>query len=81
MPESPIDSTLRQVMTFASDALPVVVGFGVLAFQRVQVRRRELEARLSPDVVDVVRTVEERAGAAARELADRLSAVAANYVK
>jgi hypothetical protein len=68
MPETPIDLTLDQVKAFATDALHVAVGFGVLAFQRAQVQRRELEARLPDDVVEVVRAVEERAGAAVRDV-------------
>jgi hypothetical protein len=81
VPEPSVDTTLRQVTTLATDALYVAVGFGVLGFQRFQVRRRELEARLDPEVLDVVRTIEERAGAVARDLANRVSAVAATYVK
>ena len=81
MAQPPIDSTLSQVTALATDALHVAVGFGVLAVQRAQVRRRELEAHLSPEVLDVVRAVEERAGAAVRDAADLLSSLAANYVK
>jgi hypothetical protein len=81
VPEPPIDPTLRQVTEIATDALHVAVGFGVLTFQRLQVRRREFESRLSPEVLDVVRTVEERAGAAARDLAELVTSWAANYVK
>jgi hypothetical protein len=81
VPEPSVDTTLRQVTMLATDAMYVAVGFGVLGFQRLQVRRRELEARLDPEVLDVVRTIEERAGAAARDLANRVSAFAATYVK
>jgi hypothetical protein len=81
VPESPVESALSQLTAFATDALNVAVGFGVLTFQRVQVRRRELEARLSPEALDVVRAVEERAGAAARDLAELVTSLAANYVK
>jgi hypothetical protein len=41
-PESP----WAHVSAVATDALYVAVGFGVLAFHRAQVRRRELETRL-----------------------------------
>ena len=81
VPEPAVDVTLRQVTALATDALYVAVGFGVLGFQRFQVRRREIEGRLDPEVLDVVRTIEERAGAAARDLANRVSAFAATYVK
>jgi len=81
VPEPAPDDVLRHVTTFATDALYVAVGFGVLTFQRLQVRRRELEDRLDPEVLDAVRTIEERAGAAARDVASRLTALAATYVK
>jgi hypothetical protein len=64
---------LDQVTALATDALHVAVGFGVLAFQRAQVRRRELEAHLPDDVLDVVRAVEERAGAAVRDVVSLLA--------
>jgi hypothetical protein len=72
---------LNQVTALAVDAVYVAVGFAVLAFQRAQVRRRELEGHLGPEVVDIVRTVEERAGAVARDAAERLSTLAATVVK
>ena len=81
VPEPAADDVFHHVTTFATDALYVAVGFSVLTFQRLQVRRRELEERLDPEVVDVVRTIEERAGAAARDVAARLTALAATYVK
>ena len=52
----------------ATDALYVAVGFGVLGFQRLQVRRRELESQLPPEVSEVVRAVGERAQAAIGDL-------------
>jgi hypothetical protein len=39
--------TLRSSTRFAREALYVGVGAGVLAYQRVQVQRRELERELS----------------------------------
>ena len=39
--------TLRSSTRFAREALYIGVGAGVLAFQRLQVQRRELEAELS----------------------------------
>jgi|RhiMetdeSRZDD1v2_1073273.scaffolds.fasta_scaffold437830_2 hypothetical protein len=81
VPEPSVDTTLRQVTTLATDALYVAVGFGVLGFQRFQVRRRELEARLDPEVLDVVRTIEERAGAVARDVTERVTSLVATYVK
>jgi hypothetical protein len=40
------DSALAHITALATDAVHVTVGFGVLAFQRAQVRRRELERYL-----------------------------------
>jgi hypothetical protein len=77
MPRSPIDSALSQVTALATDVVHVAVGFGVLAVQRAQVRRREVEAHLQPEVLDVVRAIEERASAAARDAADWLTSLAA----
>jgi ElaB/YqjD/DUF883 family membrane-anchored ribosome-binding protein len=42
MPEISFDRLARQASDAARDALYVTVGFGVLAFQRAQVRRHEL---------------------------------------
>jgi hypothetical protein len=39
--------TLRSSTRFAREALYIGVGAGVLAFQRLQVQRRELEAELN----------------------------------
>jgi hypothetical protein len=38
----------------ARDTIYVAVGFGLLGFQQLQVRRRELERRLGPVVDDTV---------------------------
>jgi hypothetical protein len=77
MPEAAAPSPFNQVTALATDALYVAVGFGILAFQRLQVERRELEARVEqsfgPEVIGVVRTVEERTGAAVRDVVDLLS--------
>jgi hypothetical protein len=62
------DDLLSQVSAVATDALYVAVGFGVLGFQRLQVRRRELESQLPPEVSEVVRAVGERAQAAIGDL-------------
>jgi hypothetical protein len=62
------DDLLSQVSAVATDALYVAVGFGVLGFQRLQVRRRELESQLPPEVSGVVRAVGERAQAAIGDL-------------
>jgi len=81
MAEAADDDVFSQVSAVASDAFYVAVGFGVLGFQRFQVRRRELEARLDPEVLDVVRTIEERAGAVARDVTERVTSLVATYVK
>jgi hypothetical protein len=61
-------SMLNQVAAVATDVLYVGVGFAVLAFQRAQVRRRELEKQVSPQVAGLVRTLEERTGTAMRDV-------------
>jgi hypothetical protein len=81
MPESPDDSALTQVTALATDALYVTVGFAVLWFQRAQVRRREVESHLHPEVAGIVRTVEERASVVARDVAGRLTSLAGTFVK
>jgi hypothetical protein len=77
MPDAAPESPFTQVTALATDALYVAVGFGILAFQRLQVHRRELEARVEqnfgPEVIGVVRTVEERAGAAVRDVVELIS--------
>lgn len=64
--------------TLLKDAGYVAVGFGVIAFQRAQVRRRELEQqlaetgeqldRLTASVEDARKLVEERVGALGEQL-------------
>jgi hypothetical protein len=68
MPDRPGEDLLSQVSAVASDALYVAVGFGVLGFQRLQVRRRELEAQLPPEVTGVLRAAGERLGAAVADV-------------
>lgn len=78
-------SPLEDVADTVKDAAYVSVGLGVLAFQRLQVRRNELtrslerrteEARETIDVlgealVDRMKVVEERVGAAREQLTGR----------
>jgi hypothetical protein len=71
MAEPASDDLLSQVSALATDSFYVAVGFGVLGFQRLQVRRRELEAQLPPELVEVVKTVGERAQAVVVELVAR----------
>jgi hypothetical protein len=59
MAQRPLDD----VSEMATDALHVTVGLGMLAFQRLQVRRRELRARLSTHA-EAVEAIEERIDAA-----------------
>jgi hypothetical protein len=68
MAEAAADDLFSQVSAVASDALYVAVGFGVLGFQRLQVRRRELEAQLPPEVTEVLRAAGERIGAAVADV-------------
>lgn len=48
MTTAPRRPGLDTLAAAATDALYVTVGFGLLAFQRAQVRRRELEERVAP---------------------------------
>lgn len=78
-------SPLEEVADTVKDAAYVSVGLGVLAFQRLQVRRNELTrslerrtqgARETVDVlgealVDRMKVVEERVGAAREQLTGR----------
>jgi hypothetical protein len=59
MARSPIDD----VSHAAKDAAYVSVGLGVIAFQRLQVRRHELHKALGTVVGDRVKLLEERFGA------------------
>ena len=68
MAEAANDDLFSQVSAVASDALYVAVGFGVLGFQRLQVRRRELEAQLPPEVTSALRAAGERLGAAVADV-------------
>ena len=68
MAEAADDDVFSQVSAVASDAFYVAVGFGVLGFQRFQVRRRELEAQLPPEVTGALRAAGERLGAAVAEV-------------
>jgi HPt (histidine-containing phosphotransfer) domain-containing protein len=68
MAEAAGDDLFSQVSAVASDALYVAVGLGVLGFQRLQVRRRELEAQLPPEVTGVLRAAGERLGAAVADM-------------
>jgi hypothetical protein len=53
MPEvTNISALSKSVTDLARDAAYVVVGFGVLGFQRVQVQRVDLQNRLSKDSLD-----------------------------
>jgi hypothetical protein len=62
------DDLFSQVSAVASDALYVAIGLGVLGFQRLQVRRREIEAQLPPEVSGVLRAAGERLGAAVADV-------------
>jgi hypothetical protein len=53
------DNPLDDLASVVKDATYVTVGLGVIAFQRLQVRRKELEKELGARW----RTVEERVGA------------------
>jgi len=50
MPE--LNELTNEVTTVAKDAAYVVVGLGVLGFQKVQVHRNDLKAKLAADSLD-----------------------------
>ena len=54
---------LDDLANVAKDAAYVSVGLGVIAFQRLQVRRNELTKTFNEQVGDRVKLVEERLGA------------------
>jgi hypothetical protein len=54
---------LDDLANAAKDAAYVSVGLGVIAFQRLQVRRNELTKTFNEQVGDRVKMVEERLGA------------------
>jgi hypothetical protein len=56
MPESKLDDLSRS----AKDAFYVTVGLGVIAMQKAQVQRRELEKRLKAQADDITKLVEDR---------------------
>ena len=68
--------TLTETLTGAlMDAAYIVVGFGILAFQRAQVRRRELARQLGPQLEDLVSNVDEAFQPVRVELDQRLDQV------
>jgi hypothetical protein len=57
------------------DIAYIVVGFGILGFQRVQVRRHELAKQLGPQLEDLVTNVDEAFQPVRIELDQRLDRV------
>jgi hypothetical protein len=57
------------------DAAFVAIGFGVLGFQRAQVRRHELTKQLKPQIGDLVTNVDEVLQPIRQELEQRLDQV------
>ena len=56
------DNPLDDLASVVKDATYVTVGLGVIAFQRLQVRRKELEK----EIAERLKTVEERVGSLRR---------------
>lgn len=56
------DNPLDDLASAVKDATYVTVGLGVIAFQRLQVRRKELEK----EIAERLKTVEERVGSLRR---------------
>jgi hypothetical protein len=57
------------------DAAFVTIGFGVLGFQRAQVRRHELTKQLKPQIEDLVTNVDGALQPVRQELEQRLDQV------
>jgi ElaB/YqjD/DUF883 family membrane-anchored ribosome-binding protein len=58
-----------------TDAAYVTVGFGVLGFQRAQVRRHELTKQLKPQIGELVTNVDQALQPVRQELEQRLDQV------
>ena len=56
------DNPLDDLTSVVKDATYVTVGLGVIAFQRLQVRRKELEK----EIAERLKSVEERVGSLRR---------------
>lgn len=73
-----LDAHAEQVTAFVKDALYISVGAGVLAFQKAQVRRRELRKQLTSQMGDArgqVATVADRVGGSMKTVEAHLDAV------
>jgi hypothetical protein len=86
MPDVPNNLTAlsKGVTDFARDAAYVAVGLGVLAYQRAQVQRVELQNRLSHDFdIDLDKRIEDVRGGVAKGIhqLDDLAETAAQFVE
>jgi hypothetical protein len=50
----------QDLSKLATDALYVTVGLGMIVVQKIQVRRRELQATVGPRLENRAKTIEER---------------------
>ena len=67
-----VNETLNETL---KDAAYVTIGFGVLSFQRAQVRRQELTKQLKPQLEDLVTNVDDALQPIREELEQRLDQV------
>ena len=67
-----VNETLNETL---KDAAYVTIGFGVLSFQRAQVRRHELTKQLKPQLEDLVTNVDDALQPIRQELEQRLDQV------
>ena len=78
------DTPLNDLSKTLKDAAYVAVGFGVLAFQKAQVRRRELEKQLTKAAADAEKNIEpvvEAVEASLDQLEERLPTQAREVFK
>jgi hypothetical protein len=66
---------MSQVGDSLTDVAYILIGFGVLAFQRAQVRRHELARQLSPQLEELVGTVDGAFAPVRDQLEQRLDQV------
>lgn len=80
MPELKIDDLTETTTGFARDAFYVTVGAGVLAFQKAQVRRREIQ-KLADGRLDDAREQAEKSFQAAKSQLDTVNTLVEDRVK
>jgi len=80
MADSPLDSLTESATDIARDAFYVTVGAGVLAFQKAQVRRREIQ-KLANDRLGSAKEQAEKSFATAKDQLDSVNTLVDDRVK